>query len=193
MVQHPGRWSVVLGAAAFVALYGIPAVLGSPTEVPDWVWIGVIGAFIGLSLLAMAIHIPTAPDRIRPVLAVGFAVYLIAFALPSAHHDGTAYLGWECFIQAYVWVPEAWLANPAFLVGLALARRGQALPAAALGLVALGFGALAPAHTGVTVDVGFYVWMLGMTVALIGSAVAWTLGSRRQTAHPPAAPAASGF
>lgn len=169
MLNRPGRTSIVLVTAAFATLFGSAAAFGDePGE-----WSKVVGLlFFVLWWAAIAVHVPTAPARLRPVLAAGFVVYVVAFLLPSATQGRTEYLGWECFLQALAWVPEAWIANPIFLIAVALVRRDNAAAGAVVGLLALGAGALAPAHHGITVHIGFFVWMAGIAIASVGPAFA---------------------
>jgi len=171
MLRRPGLSSIILVIGAFALLFGGSAIIGSGEPTAGSIGLArvVLSAFAVMWFGAFAVNIPAARPAVRPFLVVGLVFYAIAFALPSARQGSTEYLGFDCFLQAMFLVPEAWIANPLLLVTFALARRGSIAASIVVGVAALGFGMLAPVHEGITVRVGFFIWMLGIAIPLAGT------------------------
>ena len=112
------------------------------------------------------------PGRLGRRLRWSLVVYGVAFALPAAitHRSGgdQGRFGFEAFYLALLFVTQVWLANPLYLAGLALARRGWALPATAVIGVAVVMGlTLAQVRPEISVNVGYVVWLAGMAIGAV--------------------------
>jgi len=111
-------------------------------------------------------------DQPAPLAIGAAAAYALAFVLPAeTSHDVPGYMAFAFGVQV---VPVAWLANPAFVIGLAMyqgGRMGEAFAASGLAL-------LLALTTLVTLDMdvglGFAVWAVAPALLALAAARRWS-------------------
>lgn len=158
---------VALSVAAIAA-----AALGAGSS-QDERWL-ILYVAPGAWVLAAFVLAP-AVTSVNSVTLVAVATYAVAFLLPAISRGDQSYLGGAAFFVGWALVPLAWVANPLFLLSLALWRHGSTTGAGVAGGAAcvLALTALAmPNWNGWGPGVGFWLWAAAPgLVALAGIVV----------------------
>jgi hypothetical protein len=150
-------------------------------------------ASAALWIIAGAALLPDGDRRLLSRLRLALSVYGVAFVLPAARggDSGTLY-GFQAYYVGLVVVPHVWLANVAFLAGLALARHRWRWAATFAFVVAAGLGlVLRGALPTVEVLVGYWVWLAAMGGAAV-SVIVTARSPAPDLPHPEPAVPASG-
>lgn len=121
-----------------------------------------------------AVVLAPAVRSVNAITVVAVATYAVAFLLPAISKGDDSYPGVAAFVVGWAVVPLAWVANPLFLISLALWRRESATAAGVVGAAGcvLALTALAmPNWNGWGPAAGFWLWAAAPALVALASIV----------------------